>query len=1224
MATNTTFVQGLYANIFARTPTTSEVNYWTGKIGLGEMTQAQVLEAFVTSGEAQGNAASVFRLYQSYFGRVPAADEVQFHTAALNNGAALITIAQQFSEAPEFATRFGADNTDAEFVTNLYQNVLGRTPSQTEIDYYVARLSGGESRGSVALSFNESPEFKTNYGPETNAALANAGVSDSIPSLDTLEQQGAVSLGTLTNQLITNPDNAFTLTNGTDVGTANIFNAPQVYTPGGDDRINSLQDEDQLTGTGDNPTLNATLGNANDNGAVVVTPTLNGIATVNAAFTGSGGTAVTDLDLQDATGVTTVNITRVSASSNVARIENIQSALAAMSVADSNANNAGVVEFSFGVGVLAGANTGALTLDNVQINTLNIGRNTSGTAATGVALQGYETLSLASTGTANSVNTLNLPMDTGTAGVLTITGDQDLRLGAVQNAVNAANAALLEASNVYTAGTGIAQAGGRIATIDASAFTGNLTIVLDNILDIGKADTSGVLQNVTVTGGTGNDTFVLYDAVQAGDTINGGDGTDTLLFYAGSSIASVATGIENAQFLIDADTAAAIAADFDSLTSVTATTVRNIGSDVVGGVLVNAAEVAATVTMYDMSAAQAAAITVQHSTTGNNQIAQTTVEAAVKANTASDTLGITIAEGLNVDARFNFTIDTVVANTATSTTAATSTIENVTLTDSDSESNSVELQNFAQHTGTITLTGGVAGTFLNLDVDTAGADVTGVTTGVTADAGQVQQGLLGLDTSGTGVDFAAGNIFDVGALATQVRLGAATINAANEASNVIVRVSTNTASAVGAQAITMGSGNDVVIFDNLNDTRGGLTISDTVVGGTGTDTLVLDGNGVRMSLGASEWTNVSGFEQIRLAGNGIGAGATTQYGSNSYNLTLTNDLIDANGGDMITIINDNDVSNDTASGVNTATTGVERGVTIDARTLNAQNHFTYNGEEGIAGVGTTVDRFILSDANANGGNVINGGAMDNVVAGAAIASTDILEVRNTANVTAGDLANISNVGIIAGTNDQATVQTLSLQLNDTVVDAMVDSFHVSTTAEIETLTVRLNAAADITAPPAGMLLNYDASQLTGKSNVNLTLDAVTAVTGDQIQLGMGTTIVNAGAAGGIDTVGTLAAGTADGIILSASQFGIAAGAVGTAVIASGSNIIYGALGTGAVTDRVYVVEGTNLTGGGANDVGIYYDADGSGAGAAVLIGVLVDTGASVLSGAGNTGITVIA
>jgi len=52
-----------------------------------------------------------------------------------------------------------------------------------------------------------------------------------------------------------------------------------------------------------------TLGNTNDNGSGLVTPTLNGIETLNVSLSNTDGTG---LDLQDASGLKAVNVTRVS------------------------------------------------------------------------------------------------------------------------------------------------------------------------------------------------------------------------------------------------------------------------------------------------------------------------------------------------------------------------------------------------------------------------------------------------------------------------------------------------------------------------------------------------------------------------------------------------------------------------------------------------------------------------------------------------------------------------------------------------------------------------------------------------------------------------------------------------------------------------------------------------------------------------------------------------
>ncbi len=1106
--------------------------------------------------------------------------------------------------------------------------VEGSAASQA-IEYFTAGIEGGANIGDLvtdAVEFLARNDLPAEFA-ETATLLANKvavaaaySAVESNDSTDLADLQvvlqdpritGAASLTQAEiNQIVLDTStDTFTLTANTDIATANQFVAGLVFTPGGNNRINALQDEDVLTGVGDNPTLTATLGNANDNGTHIITPILNNIQTVSVAFTGSGFNAVEALDMQDATGLTSVNITRVSQAVDRAEIGNItDSTVNELSVRNTNANQDGVVEFSYVGGALAGENEATLEVDNVQIGWLNIGQNTSGIGGIGVGVQGYENLTLNSTGAPNAIGTLNIPMDTGTTGVLTITGDTDLTLGAATNAVNRNNNALVEVENLHIAGTGVQLAGGRIATIDASALTGNLTIVLDNILDVGKAGTSGVNQDVSVIGGAGDDTFVLYDVVQAGDSISGGEGSDTLLFYSGSALNSLASGIENASMFGDGSIGN-LAANFDNLPDVTAVTLRNISTELDAngafadpgsdsdGVLENVANNPVSFTLTNLTETQATGITVQHATTANNQIQNTVINAAVKNNTANDTLGIALNDGTNTDPRFNFSIVTALPGNS-------STIENVTLADDDTESNSVELTSYAAHTGTITITGGEAGDFFNLDVDTAGADVAADLDGGTnvggpnTDGGEVQQGLLGLDTDGTDGDVTAGHFYDLSGVNTQVRLGAAVIDASASAADVILRVSTNVASPVGAQTIKTGTGNDYVIFDNRNDTRAGLTISDTVDGGEGNDTLVIDGTGVRISLGASEWTNVRNFENLQLIGTSAAA-LSTLLGQNAYNLALTNDLIQANGGGLLNIINDNDANND-QSGVSTGTfwldtagTAQESGVTIDARSLNAQNHFTYNGEEGAT---RTADRFMFTDANINGGNIIDGGAVDNLSDTNSAANEDIMEVRNTATVTAGDMQGLSNIGTIAGVNDQAVAQTLDLELTDGVIDALVDSYHAATTLEVETVFVRMNDAADIAAPVAGMGLKLDASGMTAKTAAVVTLDAFGGGVTDTIKIGQGLLTVNNFVIGGQDR-----------IELSVSKFGLTIEADDIGFIAGtnnagdlDSNLVFGPVGAVAIdgTDRI-IFEDDGV------DTNIYFDADGFGAGAQVLIATIV-------------------
>ncbi|HQU63300.1 MAG TPA: hypothetical protein PKY85_09155, partial [Nitrosomonas sp.] len=211
------------------------------------------------------------------------------------------------------------------------------------IDYFTAGIEGGADIGDLVTdaveflartdlpaAFAETATLLANKAAVAGAYSANAdNNSTDLTQLQSILQDPRITGAALLTQAeidaIVNTD-TFTLTADTDIATANQFISGLVFTPGGNDRINALQDEDVLTGAGTNPTLTATLGNANDNGGSIITPTLNNIQTLNAAFTGSSlaaNGAVNALDMQDSSGLTSVNITRVSAVVDRAEIGNI-------------------------------------------------------------------------------------------------------------------------------------------------------------------------------------------------------------------------------------------------------------------------------------------------------------------------------------------------------------------------------------------------------------------------------------------------------------------------------------------------------------------------------------------------------------------------------------------------------------------------------------------------------------------------------------------------------------------------------------------------------------------------------------------------------------------------------------------------------------------------------------------------------------------------------------
>jgi len=69
-----------------------------------------------------------------------------------------VQVAQGFIDSGEFQSRYGAlDN--AQFITQLYANILDRAPDQAGYDWFLANLnSGASSRAEALRVFAESPE----------------------------------------------------------------------------------------------------------------------------------------------------------------------------------------------------------------------------------------------------------------------------------------------------------------------------------------------------------------------------------------------------------------------------------------------------------------------------------------------------------------------------------------------------------------------------------------------------------------------------------------------------------------------------------------------------------------------------------------------------------------------------------------------------------------------------------------------------------------------------------------------------------------------------------------------------------------------------------------------------------------------------------------------------------------------------------------------------------
>lgn len=113
------------------------------------------------SWDIEGVAGQVYRLYQASFNRRPDWDGLGYQIYYATHGLTLAQVANNFTQSPEYQSKYGnLDN--AAFVRQCYLLALYREPEPGAVDYHVARLVAGVTRGELMIGFSESPENKAN------------------------------------------------------------------------------------------------------------------------------------------------------------------------------------------------------------------------------------------------------------------------------------------------------------------------------------------------------------------------------------------------------------------------------------------------------------------------------------------------------------------------------------------------------------------------------------------------------------------------------------------------------------------------------------------------------------------------------------------------------------------------------------------------------------------------------------------------------------------------------------------------------------------------------------------------------------------------------------------------------------------------------------------------------------------------------------------------------
>jgi hypothetical protein len=91
--------------------------------------------------------------------------------AGLADSQHTIALADAFLASPEFAQKYGANPSNAAFVTELYTNVLGRAPDQAGLTYWIGQANAGEAHDQLLVAFATSQENVQLIAPHVSSGF---------------------------------------------------------------------------------------------------------------------------------------------------------------------------------------------------------------------------------------------------------------------------------------------------------------------------------------------------------------------------------------------------------------------------------------------------------------------------------------------------------------------------------------------------------------------------------------------------------------------------------------------------------------------------------------------------------------------------------------------------------------------------------------------------------------------------------------------------------------------------------------------------------------------------------------------------------------------------------------------------------------------------------------------------------------------------------------------
>jgi len=123
--------------------------------------QATELTQFSYVITEDGAKAEAMRLYQTALGRSADYEGAQFWLDAIESGATVTQLANDFAGSAEFASIWSDVSTNTELVNQIYENAFGEAPDAEGLEFWVTALDNGLSAGDFIASVASSTDAQS-------------------------------------------------------------------------------------------------------------------------------------------------------------------------------------------------------------------------------------------------------------------------------------------------------------------------------------------------------------------------------------------------------------------------------------------------------------------------------------------------------------------------------------------------------------------------------------------------------------------------------------------------------------------------------------------------------------------------------------------------------------------------------------------------------------------------------------------------------------------------------------------------------------------------------------------------------------------------------------------------------------------------------------------------------------------------------------------------------